>query len=80
MILDGICYPVIHFGRVILYVWSSPPVVSIFLANTLLYVRVFSSQGIYRRTCVSPDAPLTNSTSFISYLQDSQPFPLAKVY
>ena len=24
MILDGVCYSVKHFGRVILYVWSSP--------------------------------------------------------
>ena len=24
MIFDGVCYSVIHFGRVILYVWSSP--------------------------------------------------------
>ena len=24
MILDGVCYSVIHFCRVILYVWSSP--------------------------------------------------------
>ena len=23
MILDGVCYSEIHFGRVILYVWSS---------------------------------------------------------
>ena len=30
MILDGVCYPVLHFCRVILYVWISPFVVSIF--------------------------------------------------
>ena len=24
MILDGVCYPVIHFCRVILYVYGSP--------------------------------------------------------
>ena len=38
MILDGVCYSGIHFGRVILNVWGSPPVVSLFwsyLASTL---------------------------------------------
>ena len=29
MILDGVCYSDIHFGRVILYVWGSPPVFSV---------------------------------------------------
>ena len=35
MILDGVCYSDIHFGRVILYVWGSPRVVSIFLSTVL---------------------------------------------
>ena len=47
MILDGIYNPVIHFGRVILYVLSSPSVVCLFLANILLYLRVLLSTGVY---------------------------------
>ena len=40
MILDGISSPVIHFGRVmvILDVWRSPPVVSLFSASTSTFV------------------------------------------
>ena len=30
MLLDGVCYSAMHFGRIILYVWGSPPVVSLF--------------------------------------------------
>ena len=30
------CYPVIHFGRTILYVWSSPFVVSLFISDVYL--------------------------------------------
>ena len=44
MILDRVCYPVILFGRVVLYLWRSPPVLSqsvcLSLASTL--VRVLS--------------------------------------
>ena len=35
MILDGIWYAVIHFGRAILYVWSSSPVVSLVFGEYL---------------------------------------------
>ena len=47
MILDGTCYVVINFGRVILYVWSSPPVVSVSSASTLVLYEYFY-------LCVSP--------------------------
>ena len=55
MILDGICYSVIHFGRVIIYVWSSPPVVSLFLAK---YLVIFTSTFVLRRLLTSPVSPL----------------------
>ena len=84
MVLDGvICYhPVIHCGRVILYVWSRPPVViNLSLTSTLLYLRVLSSPGVHRRFRVSPLCYSINNTFFISSLQDSHPFfPLARVY
>ena len=34
MILDGVCYSVIHFGRVTLYVWCNPFIVSLSLVST----------------------------------------------
>ena len=43
MILDGVCHPVIHFYRVILYVWRSPFVVSLSLTSTSVYLRVVRS-------------------------------------
>ena len=30
VVLDGVCYSDIHFGRVTLHVWGSPSVVSLF--------------------------------------------------
>ena len=30
MILDGVCYSDVHFGRVILYARGNPPVVSLY--------------------------------------------------
>ena len=74
MILDGICYPVIHFGRVILYAWSSPFVVSLFLASTLLYLRVLSSPDVYRRLCVSPHAALLIIRPSCHLLKTLSPF------
>ena len=48
MILDGVYYyPVIHFCRVILYLWCSPFVVSLSLASTLLNLRVLSSSDAF---------------------------------
>ena len=49
MILDGVCYSDIHFGRIILYVWRSPPVVSFSQTCTL--------DGTYG-FCVSPQSKL----------------------
>ena len=53
--LDGVCYSDIHFCRVILYVWGSPPVVSLLLTSAVLsaeYLRL-------RASIVSPfNAPL----------------------
>ena len=44
MILDGVLYSVLHFGRVILYVWNSPVLVSLlnvfydlFRSNLIVY-------------------------------------------
>ena len=51
MILDGACYSDIHFGRIILYVWESPPVVSLFLTSTVLSVEYLPLQA-------SVDAPV----------------------
>ena len=51
MVLDGICYSAVHFCRVILCVWRSPFVVSLFLASTLYeYFRLRTSFGVL---CVS---------------------------
>ena len=56
MILDGFYYPVIHFGRVILYVWNRPPVDSLFLAST--YLVKSTSPSVLRRLLTSPVSPL----------------------
>ena len=59
MILDGVCYPVIHFYRVILYVWRSPFVVSLSLTSTSVYLRVRSVSGYLSASAMSSlDAPL----------------------
>ena len=52
MIVDGVCYFAIHFGRVILYEWRSPLIVKSFLASTLLlkYFRLRASTD----ACASP--------------------------
>ena len=47
MILDGVCYLVIDFCRVILYVWRSPFVVSLFLALSTLP----SGEGVLTAHC-----------------------------
>ena len=57
MIFDGVCYPVVHFGMAILYEWNGPPVVSLFLASTLFYLRVLSSPGVYRHPKCFPFMP-----------------------
>ena len=64
MILDGICYPVIHSGRVILYVWSSPPVVSLSLTSALLYLRLLLSPA-------SIDASLSTVHGTLSIIRSS---------
>ena len=51
MVLDGVCYSTIHFGRVILHEWESPPVVSLLLTSTVLSVE-------YLRLRASIDAPV----------------------
>ena len=72
MILDGFCYSAINSGGVILYVWGSPPVVSLLLTSTVLYVK-------YLRLRASIDAPVfplqcstVNDTFFTQSLQDSR--------
>ena len=66
MILDGVCYPFIHFCWVILYVWFSPSVsslsVCLSLASTL--VRVPSPLDVYRGFCVFPSCSAVNNTFF----------------
>ena len=51
MIFEGIYYPVIHFRKVVLYVWCSPFVVSLSSACTLGGTYVLC-------VCVSPDTTL----------------------
>ena len=36
MTLDRVCYSVVYFCRVILYVWSSPPVFSMSVSDEYL--------------------------------------------
>ena len=57
--LDGVCYSDIHFRRVILYVWGSPPVVSLLLTSAVLSAE-------YQCSAV-------NDTFDTSFLQDSWP-------
>ena len=60
---DGVCYLVILFGRVILYVWCSPPVfsqsvclpvcLSVCVSDEyLVNYTVISPPDVYRRVCV----------------------------
>ena len=79
MILDGVCYYVVHFCRVILYTWRSLFVVS-FLGKYLV-----TSTNTFLSGCIqTPVSPLqchaNNNKSFTPSAQDSQPFPLARVY
>ena len=68
MILDGVCYPVVQFCRVILYVWRSPFVVSLSLTGTSIDYRVLSVADVYlgwyfRRLCL-PRCYAINDTFF----------------
>ena len=62
MILDGICYPVIHFDRAILNVWSSPPVVGLFFFFFGEYLVLFTSTFVSGRQLTS-----TVSTLMLRY-------------
>ena len=62
-------------------VWYSPPVFSLSLASTLLYLRVlFSYPGVYRRSLSFSGAPLCNQ--YVLYIISLRilTFPLARVY
>ena len=65
LILDGVCYPVIHFCRVILYVWSSPPVVCVSDEYLVISRRTFVFGRLKTFSVSSPDAPLLSNTFFI---------------
>ena len=75
MMFDDVCYYVIHLCRVILYVWRSPFIVSLFLASTLLYLRVLLSPGVYRRLCLPFNAtPMIVNNSIIFPRLSALPF------
>ena len=67
MILDGVCYSDIHVGRVILYVWGSPPVGSLFWSFPGKYL-VISTNTFFSRCLQTPVSPLqchaNNNKSF----------------
>ena len=81
MILDGVCYSAIRFGRVILYVWRSPFINSIFLVlSDKSLVPVLLSLGVYRRLCFPFDATLILISPLHHLPQNSQSFPLARMF
>ena len=57
MILDGVCYSDIHFGRVMLYVWGNSQVVSIFWSFPGQYL-VISTSIFVSRCLQTPVSPL----------------------
>ena len=69
MILGGVCYSAIHFGRVILYVWRSPLIVSL-LSDVYLgwYFRPETSINV---SCISLQYYAITKKPFLSYFQDS---------
>ena len=82
MIVDGVCYSDIHFSRVIPYVWGKSSVVSLFWYFPGEYLVISTSSSVSRclQTPVSPlQCDAVYDTSFTSFLQDSQPSPLARV-
>ena len=63
MILDGVCYSIIHLRRVILYVWRSTFVVSLFCSFPGDYLVVFTSKFV--SGCLqTPVSPLQYSTTY----------------
>ena len=83
MIVDGVYYPVIHFCRVILSRMVVPFCIQSFLAFSYEYRVIFTSTFVSGclQTPVSPlQCYAINNTFFISYFQDSQLFPLARVF
>ena len=63
MILNGGCYLVILFCRVILYTFGVAHPYSVgLLTSTLVYLHVLSSPDVYRRSVSSPHAPLIHHT------------------
>ena len=85
MILDEVCYSVIHFCRVILYLWRSSFIVSLSWSFSDEYLVIFTS--IFVSGCLQmPVSPLqcyvinNKPPTSISSSQDYQPFPLARVH
>ena len=67
MVLDGFCYLVILFCRVILSRMSSYLVSDEYPCSTYKYFRLRTSIDVL---CVSPDATLINDMFFIISLKD----------
>ena len=81
MILDGVYYHVIHFCRVILYVWCSPLVFSQSPDECLVTsTSTFVSGRISTSSVSSPDAPLSNQYGPYIICSRLLTFSLAKVY
>ena len=62
MILDGVCYSHVYFGRVMLYVWGSPPVVIIFWSFPGEHL-VISSSTFVSSCLQTPVSPLQRSAT-----------------
>ena len=72
MILDGVCYSTLHFGRVILSRIGKPTRSQSFIDEYCLICRVLSSPGVYRRPCVSASiGPLSMTRSIIHLFKTS---------
>ena len=73
MILHEVCYPIMIFFGVILYVWCSSPVFSLSPDEYLVTSTstTFVSGRLSTSSVSFPHAPPTNNTFFISSLQDS---------
>ena len=79
MILDVICYAVIHFVRVILSVWCSPSY-SVFPDECLVIFTITFVSGCLQTPPVSSLQLYANYNKvFVSSSQDYQSFPLARV-
>ena len=79
MVLDGICYLVILFCRFRLSRLMLPPRIQS-LTSTLVSGKYLGLSTSTFVLFVSPLCCAIDDTLFITYLQDSQPFAIARVY